>query len=113
MTKLLTLQKLQNRAARIVTKSKFDTPAMELIHNLNWPTVSDIIRSETATTMYKSLNGLVPEYLSNLFVKNSTRNVRELTGCPRKNATDLNNSNGSCFILVSKQLFLLKSALLE
>ena len=33
---------------------------------------------EAATTMYKSLNGLVPEYLSNLFVKNSTRNVREL-----------------------------------
>ena len=51
---------------------------MELIHNVNWPTVSDIIRSETATTMYKSLNGLVPEYLSNLFVKNSTRNDREL-----------------------------------
>ena len=84
-TKLLTLQKLQNRAARIVTKSKFDTPAMELIHNLNWPTVSDIIRSETATSMYKSLNGLVPEYLSNLFVKNSTRNVREL----RNTETDL------------------------
>ena len=43
-TKLQTLEKLQNRAARIVTESKFDTPAMEL----NWPTVSDIIRSETA-----------------------------------------------------------------
>ena len=34
------------------------------------------------------------------------------TGCPRKNATDLNNSNGSCFIFVSKQLFLLKSAII-
>ena len=33
----------------------------------------------------------------------------KLSGCPRKNATDLNNSNGSCFILISKQLFLLKS----
>ena len=31
------------------------------------------------------------------------------TGCPRKNATDLNDSRGSCFILVSKQLFLMKS----
>ena len=58
---------------------------MELIHNLNWPTISDIIRSETATTMYKSLNGLVPEYLSYFFVKNSTRNDREL----RNNETDL------------------------
>lgn len=85
VTKLQTLQKLQNRAARIVTKSRFDTPAMALIHNLNWPTVSDIVRSETATTMYKSLNGLVPEYLSDLFVKNSTRNVRKL----RNTETDL------------------------
>ena len=31
------------------------------------------------------------------------------TWCPRKNATDLNVSNGSCFLLVRKQLFLLKS----
>ena len=84
-TKLQTLQKLQNRAARIVTKSKFDTSAMTLIHSLNWPTISDIIRNETATTMYKSINGLVPEYLSNLFVKNSSRNVREL----RNTETDL------------------------
>ena len=64
---------------------RFDTPAMELIHNLNWPTLSDIIRSKTATTMYKSLNGLVPEYLSDLFVKNLTRNVRELRNTETKN----------------------------
>ena len=67
MTKLQTLQKLQNRAARIVTKSSFDTPFIGLIQSLNWPNVSDIIRGETATTLYKSLNGLVPEYLSSLF----------------------------------------------
>ena len=58
---------------------------MALIHNLNWPTISEIIRSETAANMYKCLNDLVPEYLSNLFVKNSTRNVREL----RNTETDL------------------------
>ena len=60
VTKLQTLQKLQNRAARIVTKSNFDTPSIGLIQSLKWPTVSDIIRGETATTVYKSLNGLVP-----------------------------------------------------
>ena len=85
VTKLQTLQKLQNRAARIVTKSNFDTPSIGLIQSLNWPTVSDIIRGETATTVYKSLNGLVPEYLSSLFEKRSTRNVREL----RNTETDL------------------------
>ena len=64
VTKLQTLQKLQNRAARIVTKSSFDTPSIGLIQSLSWPTVSDIIKSETATTVFKSLNGVVPEYLS-------------------------------------------------
>ena len=66
-----------------------------LIHNLKWPTISDIIRSETATTMYKSLNDLAPEYLSTRFVKNSSRNIRQL----RNTETDLflplrNTSNG-------------------
>ena len=50
MTKLQTLQKLQNRAARIVVKSSFDAPAMTIIRSLNWPTVDDIIRSAIATT---------------------------------------------------------------
>ena len=66
-------------------KSSFDTPSIGLIKSLNWPTVSDIIRGETATTVYKSLNGLVPKYLSSLFEKKSTRNVREL----RNTETDL------------------------
>ena len=79
VTKLQTFQKLQNRAVRIVTKSRFDTPGMALIHSVNWPTVSDIIRSYTAATMYKSLHGLVPEYLSSLFERNSTQNIRKLT----------------------------------
>ena len=35
------------------------------------------------------------------------------TGYPRKDATDLNNSKRSCFILVSKKLFLLKSAIIR
>ena len=61
MTRLHTLQKLQNRAGRIVTKSSFGTPSKDLIQSLNWPTVSDIIRSETVTTVYKALNGLVLE----------------------------------------------------
>ena len=75
-TRLQTLQKLQNRAARIDTRSNFDSSAKPLIHNLRRSTISDIIESETATTMYKSLNGLAPQYLSKRFVENSTRNIK-------------------------------------
>ena len=85
VTKLQTLQNFQNRAARIVRRSSFDIHSIGLIQSLNWPTVSEIIKSETATTVFKSLNGLVPEYLSTLFEKKLTGNDRVL----RNTETDL------------------------
>ena len=48
-TRLPTLQKLQNRAARIVTNSSCDAPANILIQKLTWPTISEIIKQETVT----------------------------------------------------------------
>ena len=49
-TQLDNLQKLQNRAARIVTNSIFRVSAADLIKRLGWPTISDIILCETAET---------------------------------------------------------------
>ena len=84
-TRLQVLQKLQNRAASIVTNSSYDSSASALIKTLNWPTVADIIKVETACMVYKSINDLAPDYLSEIFTKNSA--------CCRKNlrntATDL------------------------
>ena len=74
-TRLLTLQKLQNLAARIVTNSSYVAPTDDLIEKLNWPTISEIIKRDTVTMVYKSLNGLVPMYLSNIFSRNSTRDT--------------------------------------
>ena len=62
---------MQNRAARSVTNSSFHVSAADLIKRLGWPTISDIILSETATIIYKSTNSLAPEYLPELFVQNS------------------------------------------
>ena len=68
------LQKLQNRAARILTFSSCDADANRLIRQLNWRDLSTQFQIQKTLMVYKSLNGLVPEYLSSKFVKrNGTR----------------------------------------
>ena len=79
------LQKLQNRAARIITNSSFDTPSRPLITELGWKTVDELIDNETKTMVYKSLRDLAPQYLCNLFTKTSACSSRSL----RNTETDL------------------------
>ena len=66
-TKLNTLQKLQNRAARIVMGSPFDSSAAPLLQRLGWLSVDRLVYRETSTKVYKSLNGLAPDNLSQIF----------------------------------------------
>ena len=42
-TEINRLQKLQNRAARIVTNSSFNTPSNQLIETLGWKTINELI----------------------------------------------------------------------
>ena len=79
------LKKLQNRAARIVTNSSFDSPSRPLIVNLGWKTIRELVDEESRSMVYKSLNGLAPQYMRNLFTRNSACNSRSL----RNSATDL------------------------
>ena len=77
-TKLKTLQKLQNRAARIVTGSPFDTPGAPLLQRLGWPSIDKLFNRETCTMVFKSLNDLAPENLGNIFSKLSDVHARVL-----------------------------------
>ena len=79
------LQKLQNRAARIVTNSSYDAPSRPLIEILGWMTIRELIDQDSRSMVYKSINGLALRYMSNLFIRNSTCNSRSL----RNTATDL------------------------
>ena len=68
------LQKLQNRAARVLTFSSYDADANRLIRQLDWRDLNTQFQIQKSIMVYKSLNGLVPEYLSSKFVKrNETR----------------------------------------
>ena len=64
---LTKLQKVQNRAARIVTRSEFDVNAEPLSKELGWKTVRELVRYDTAITMHKSMNKIAPTHLSKMF----------------------------------------------
>ena len=76
LTKMV--QKLQNRAARIITNSSFDGPSRPLVTELGWKTIHELIDYETKTMVFKSLNNLALQYLCNLFTKNSACSSRRL-----------------------------------
>ena len=85
-SKLGVLQKLQNKAARIVTNSPFDASAAPLLQRLGRPSVQKLIYKETGYMVHKCLNSLAPQYLSDLFVRLSgVVHPREL----RNSKTDL------------------------
>ena len=84
-TTLNKLQKLQNRSARIVTDSDFDTLAAPLIQNFGWPTIEQLIHRETSTMTYKYLNQLAPAYIRGCFSKFSDFHIRFL----RSSGTDV------------------------
>ena len=62
-------QKFQNRAALILTFSRYDADANRLFRQLNWKDLSTQFQIQKALMVYKSLNDLVPGYLSSKFVK--------------------------------------------
>ena len=81
-TKLNTLQKLQNRAARIATNSQFDSSAALLLQRLGWlPRMADrLIHRETSSMICKSLNWLTPNILCQIFSR-----VPDVHNCALRN----------------------------
>ena len=84
-TEINQLQNLQNRAARIITGSRFDKLGLPLGKRLGWKTIDELISSESNIMVFKSLHGLAPQYMRNLFTKTSQLTSRKL----RNSATDL------------------------
>ena len=67
------LQILQNRAARIITRTTYDTANhFALLRQLKWLDVRSIIKLEMGLCMYNAMNQLVPEQISEMFTPLST-----------------------------------------
>ena len=86
VTTRCTLEKLQNRAIRIITDSPYDEPAKPILRQLRLPSIAEMIRQESAGMVYKAINSQAPAYLSSLFnrisavmsrmLRNSNLNLR-------------------------------------
>ena len=61
------IEKLQNRAVRIMTFSPYNAQTSPLLKHLKLPSIQDIIQQETVGMVYKAINNQAPEYLSVLF----------------------------------------------
>ena len=85
LTEINQLQKLQNRAARIITNSSFDAPGGPLIEEMGCKTIDELNTCESKTMVFKFLNQLASEYLWSLFTRNSLCSSYSL----RNTGTDL------------------------
>ena len=91
------IEKLQNRAVRIITFSLYNAQTSPLLKHLKVPSIQDMIQQETVGMAYTAINNQAPEYLSVLFnrvsamtrrtIRNANINLRP----PRLNTTLAHN----------------------
>ena len=62
------VQKLQNRAARIITNAKPDADNDELLNALNWLNVQQLIDYTAALQIWKAVNDKGPQHISDMFI---------------------------------------------
>ena len=86
------LQKLQNRAMRIILRAKRDTPIADILRKLKWLSIEKFVKYQTMIFIFKIKNGLTPKYLTDKLSTHQdihsylTRN-RNNFYVPRKNKT--------------------------
>ena len=74
------LQKLQNRASRVLTFSNYDCSSSELFQNLKWSKLVHQRAVSKAIMMHTIVNNTAPEYLTSRFVRRcdlTSYNLRE------------------------------------
>jgi len=74
------LQKLQNHAARIITKSSYEIRSKEILTSLGWKPLEKLRKKHKATTMFKIV--LAQEPLKALFsLQDDSYNLRQREKC--------------------------------
>ena len=74
---LTRLVKRQKRAARMILKADFMTPSEQLFKELNWLPFPKRVQYHTCLTVYKSITGQAPNYISSLLTCVSDHHERQ------------------------------------
>ena len=61
------IQKLQSRAARVITEASYDTRSSYALDMLGWKRLSSTRAYDKSLIIHKALNNLVPDYMCNMF----------------------------------------------
>ena len=66
------LQNLQNRAARVITKSQYDASSSDIFSKLGWDNLLTRRKKHNSILLFKTINDLTQFYLHELFESRST-----------------------------------------
>jgi hypothetical protein len=78
------LQRLQNRAARIITESDYSIRSSDILTSLNWTNLETRRTQQFKTFMYKTVNNMVPSHWSGKFTPTSVVHEHSLRGSNHK-----------------------------
>ena len=96
------LQRLQKMAARIILNASFENRSSELFKALNWKSIDVLLRSKRLCMVYKALNGLTPQYITDMFRFSAEVHQRALRSTSNNNIfltggrTEYHNRKFSC-----------------
>ena len=74
------LQKLQNRAARVITHASYDVRSRDLLKSLNWDNLIERRFKHERILMHKIMNDRAPQYLKSHFSRVRDSNHYDLRG---------------------------------
>ena len=72
------LQRLQNRAARVITGLPYTVRSTEIRKQLGWSSLSEMRSQQKAIMMYKIVNDLAPSYMADMFTSQYGSQVHSL-----------------------------------
>ena len=88
------LQVIQNKVARTVTKLDWSTPTSELLRQMGWLSVNQLVFYHSALLMYKVKQSKQPKYMYNMYTWSSNYTTRQtdtgtvkVVGKPRLDVT--------------------------